>query len=419
MFSRPASFVVAGAAGAATLTAASAPSPLYPVYQRLWGFSSFTLTFIFAVYVFALLASLLTVGSLSDRVGRRPVASAALIVLALGMVLFVIASGTGGLIAARIVQGVAVGAATGTTTAMIMDSGPNPRLSSIISSAVPSLGIAIGAVLAGALVEFAPLPRQLVFMILAVVYLVLAGLVWLIPEHARTEPASRRSILRSLLPSAGLPPATRPVFFALVPAMAATWALGGLYLSLGSSIIGTVLEVHSHFVVGIVLGVFFTAGTAGTVVSAGLPSQQREWFGYAALGLGVLLTVAAMLMSALPLYLAGSVVAGLGFGATFRFAVNALGEAAPSSQRGQVFATLYIVSYVAFSAPALAAGLAVGRFGLEPTAVAYGALEVALVLIATAAGVVRTRRQARPATRPAPGSTDRTRGPVLARDRRM
>ncbi|MGI8547795.1 MAG: MFS transporter [Gemmatimonadaceae bacterium] len=107
MFSHPLSFVFAGAAGAATLTAASAPSPLYPIYQRLWGFSSFTLTVIFAVYVLALLASLLTVGSLSDRVGRRPVASGALVVLALGMLLFVIAGGTGGLIVARIVQGVA------------------------------------------------------------------------------------------------------------------------------------------------------------------------------------------------------------------------------------------------------------------------------------------------------------------------
>ena len=58
MLNRPASFFVAGAAGAATLTAASAPSPLYPVYQRLWGFSAFTLTVIFAVYVFALLAAL-------------------------------------------------------------------------------------------------------------------------------------------------------------------------------------------------------------------------------------------------------------------------------------------------------------------------------------------------------------------------
>ncbi|MDT0263973.1 MFS transporter [Jatrophihabitans lederbergiae] len=393
MFNRPVSFVVAGGAGAATLTAASAPSPLYPVYQRLWGFSAFTLTVIFAVYVFALLAALLTVGSLSDRVGRRPVASGALVLLALGMLLFTLAEGTGGLMAARIVQGFAVGAATGTITAMIMDSAPNPRVGSIVSSAVPSLGIAIGAVLAGALVQFAPLPRQLVFWILAVVYLVLAALVWLIPERARPESTSRESIWRSLLPSAGLPPATRPVFFALVPSIGATWALAGLYLSLGSSVLTTVLDVHSHFVVGIVLGVLFVSGVSGTIVSTVLPPQLREWFGYATLAVGVLVTIAAMLMSALPLYVIGSVVAGLGFGEVFRFAVNALGEAAPAAQRGEVFATMYIISYLAFSVPALAAGLAAEQFGLKPTAVTYGVLEVALVVIAMIAGHVQTHRR--------------------------
>ncbi len=393
MFNRPVSFVVAGAASAATLTAASAPSPLYPVYQRLWGFSAFTLTVIFAVYVLALLAALLTVGSLSDRVGRRPVASGALVLLALGMLLFVTAEGPGGLIAARVVQGLAVGAATSTTTAMIMDSAPNPRFGSILSSAVPSLGIAIGAVLAGALVQFAPHPRQLVFWILAVVYLVIAALIWLVPERPRLESISRESIWRSLLPSAGLPPHTRPVFFALLPAIGATWALAGLYLSLGSSIIGTVLGVHSHFVVGIVLGVFFAAGMSGTAVSAVLPPQLREWFGYGALTLGVVVTIAAMLMSALPLYVVGSAIAGLGFGAAFRFVVNALAEAAPIAQRGEVFATMYIVSYLAFSVPALAAGLAVEQFGLEPTAVTYGALDVALVVIATVAGLVQARRR--------------------------
>lgn len=386
MFSRSVSFVVAGAAGVATLTAASAPSPLYPVYQRLWGFSAFVLTVVFAVYVFALLAALLTVGSLSDRVGRRPVASAALVLLALGMVLFAIAGGTGALVVARIVQGVAVGAATGTTTAMILDSAPNPRLGSVVSSAVPSLGIVIGAVLAGALVEFAPLPRQLVFWILAVVYLLLAALVWLIPERARA--AAGESLWKSLRPSAGLPPAVRPVFFALVPSMAATWALAGLYLSLGSSVLGTVLEVHSHFVVGVVLGVFFAAGAAGTVVSTISPPRWREWLGYGPLALGVLVTIAAMLLTSLPLYVAGSAVAGLGFGAAFRYAVNALGEAAPDAQRGQVFATMYIVSYLAFSVPALVAGLAAQRIGLEPTAVAYGVLDVALVVIATVAGIM-------------------------------
>ncbi|MET9255849.1 MFS transporter [Streptomyces sp. NPDC003717] len=395
MLNRPVSFFVAGATGAATLTAASAPSPLYPVYQHLWGFSAFTLTVVFAVYVFALLAALLTVGSLSDRVGRRPVASGALVLLALGMLLFAIAGGTGGLMAARVVQGFAVGAAAGTTTAMIMDSAPNPRRGSIVSSAVPALGIATGAVLAGALVEFAPHPRQLVFWILAAAYLVLAALVWLVPEPARPgSAATRASLWRSLLPSAGLPRATRPAFFAQVPSIGATWALGGLYLSLGSSILGTVLGVRSHFAVGVVLGVFFAAGTAGTALSAALPARLREWFGHGALAAGVLVTIAALLTSAAPLYVAGSVVAGLGFGAAFRSTVNALGEAAPADRRGQVYATMYIVSYLAFSVPALVAGLAVERFGLKPTAVAYGVLDVALVLTATAAGIVRANRGA-------------------------
>ena len=390
-------FLIAGAAGTTTLTAASAPSPLYPVYQRLWGFSAFTLTVIFAVYVFALLVALLTVGSLSDRIGRRPVASAALVLLAVGMLLFAVAGSAGGLVAARIVQGLAVGAATGTTTAMIMDTAPDHRRGSMVSSAVPAVGIAFGAVLAGALVEYAPFPRQLVFWILGALYLMVAALLWLIPEHSRVDSHPQQSIWRSLLPSAGLPSAVRPDFFAMLPSIGATWALAGLYLSLGSSILGSVLHVHNHFIVGIVLGAFFGSGTGGTALSTLLPPRLRESFGYAFLAAGVVVTVVAMLVDTLPLYVCGSVLAGLGFGATFRFAVGALAQAAPTAQRGQVFATMYIVSYVAFSVPALAAGLAAAQFGLESTAVVYGALDVALIVIAallrTRARVEQTARQ--------------------------
>ncbi|MCY1693725.1 MFS transporter [Curtobacterium sp. SL109] len=387
------SFVIDGAAGAANLTAASAPSPLYPLYQQLWGFSSFTLTLIFAVYVIALLVALLTVGSLSDRVGRRPVAIGALVLLTAGMLLFATASGTGGLITARVVQGFAVGAATGTITAMIMDTAPNSRAGSMISSAVPPLGIAIGAVLAGALVEYAPFPRQLVFLILAGVYVLLAILVAFVPERPRAASSPRNPLWRSLVPSVGLPAGVRPIFFALIPSVGATWALAGLYLSLGSSVIGKVLGVHSHLVVGIILGVFFSLGIIGTAVSAAIPEKRSELVGYGTLGIGVLVTIVATSMSSLPLYVAGSMIAGFGFGAAFRYAVNALGDVAPADERGQTFATMYVVSYVAFSIPALAAGLAVERIGLQRTAIAYGVMEILLIVAATAAGIARARRQ--------------------------
>ncbi|MFF3646485.1 alpha/beta fold hydrolase [Streptomyces sp. NPDC002564] len=393
MPNRSASFFLAGTVGAATLTAASAPSPLYPTYQRLWNLSTFTLTVIFAVYVLALLAALLTLGSLSDRTGRRPVACAALTLLATGMLLFATAEGAGDLMTARIVQGLAVGTAAGTTTALIMDTAPNPRLGSTISSAVPPLGIAIGAALAGTLVQFAPLPRQLVFWTLAALYLALAALIWLIPEHPRPPSPTSRTLWRSLLPSAQLPPQTRPIFITLLPSISATWALGGLYLSLGSSILTTVLDVHSHFATGLILSLFFAAGTAGTITSALAAPPLRAWLGLGPLATGVLITIAAMLTATLPLYVTGSLIAGFGFGATFRSAVHALGQAAPPARRGQVFATMYIVSYLAFSVPALAAGLAAERYGLKPTAVAFASLDIALVLLALLTGTTRTHPQ--------------------------
>ena len=51
---------------------ADVPSPIYPVYLRRWGFSVTILTMLFAVYVAGLIATRLTVGSLSDHLGCRP-----------------------------------------------------------------------------------------------------------------------------------------------------------------------------------------------------------------------------------------------------------------------------------------------------------------------------------------------------------
>ena len=68
------------------LFGASAPSPLYVVYQQRFGFSATTLTAIFAVYALALLITLIPAGALSDQVGRRPVILAAVTLQVAAMV---------------------------------------------------------------------------------------------------------------------------------------------------------------------------------------------------------------------------------------------------------------------------------------------------------------------------------------------
>ena len=115
----------------------AAPTPLYHQYQESFGLTPFMLTVVFAAYVLSLLAALLTVGSLSDYIGRRPAILAALSLNIVAMFMFISADSAGALIAARAVQGFATGLATATLGATIMDTDRSrgPMLNSVTAFA--------------------------------------------------------------------------------------------------------------------------------------------------------------------------------------------------------------------------------------------------------------------------------------------
>src|ERR1700731_3529557 len=117
-------YVTTAAAVAAAITfsaSGAAPTPLYQKYQEHFGLTPFMITIIFAAYVLCLLLALLTVGSLSDYIGRRPAILAALTLNVLAMVLFVTAASAAALIVARAMQGFATGLAITTLAATILD----------------------------------------------------------------------------------------------------------------------------------------------------------------------------------------------------------------------------------------------------------------------------------------------------------
>ena len=394
---RKSAFLVAVSTMVALLASAAAPSPLYPVYRQLWGFSAFTLTVIFAVYVAALLVTLLTAGSLSDHIGRKPVVAIGLILLAASMLLFVGAHGVDGLIAARVLQGAATGLLTGAVSAMIVDLEPRPGAGALANGVSLMMGMAIGAVLSGGLLQWAPWPRYLIFWILLAGDLLLALLVVLMPAlPAPDRTGSRlRAALISLRPSAGVTGEVRPAFLAQLPAMAAAFALSGLYLSLGSSIVGGLLGVANHFLAGTVLAAFYASAALAPPIYRVLPESRRQPAGFGALGVGVLITMIAALTHSLPADLIGSVLAGLGFGLTWSTVVSAMTAATPAERRGQTFAAVFVASYIAFSVPALIAGLAITHVGMLSTVVGYVCFELLLVIAASLAAVVQVRRRRR------------------------
>ena len=386
-------FWVVGIAFLVLMASASAPSPLYPVYQQAWGFSALTLTVVFAVYAVALLSTLLTVGSLSDHIGRKPILIASLLLLAVSLVLFIVADSVPVLVAARVVQGIAAGAATGALSAAVIDLQPDASTGPLLNSVAPSFGLATGALGAGLLVQLAPAPEVLVFALLIAAALVLAVALLFVPETSALRGFdSRRHLASTLLPRASIPKSVRGPFFLIAPALFATWSLGGFHLSLGPSIIGGVFGVDNHIVGGLEIFALFASGAvAAAVVRNGFP-RTVMMIGATVLAVGVALTLVSVQIESIALYFVGAVIAGSGWGATFLGAMRTLGALVPAAERGGVFATTFVISYLAFSLPAVVAGLAVHRLGLSTTVELYGGFVITLALISVVGFSLAQRR---------------------------
>lgn len=380
------------------LAASSVPSPLYPVYQQQWHFSAWVLTVVFALYVVGLLGSLLVVGALSDHLGRRPVLAAAIALEMVALVLFLTAGNVVVLAAARVLQGIATGAATTTLSATLVDlEPPHARgRAGVVTSVAPLTGLALGALGSGLLVEFGPAPTRLVYSLLLGAMALAAAVTAFLPETSPRRPGA----VASLRPRAALPAHLRADIVPVVPAMVASWALAGLFLSLGPSVAAQLLGLQSRFVGGVVVTLLAGTGALTVAVLRSRPASALLAPSSALLGLGVLTALAGTTADLVWLAAAGTVVAGIGFGASVLAAFGTFARLAGPHERGAVFASANIINYLGNSVPAVLGGIAVTALGLRTATEIYALAIVAIVSAAFLLRLSQLRAQRRAATAP-------------------
>lgn len=373
------------------LAASSAPTPLYGVYQAAWGFSPITITVVFGVYAIAVLATLLVAGSLSDHIGRRPVLFAATLTQAAAMVVFATADGVGALVAARIVQGVATGAAASAIGAALLDI---DRARGTTANAIaPMLGTATGGLLAGVLVQYLPAPTQLVYLVLGAIFVVQA-----VGVAAMAETATRRpGALASLRPQFRLPPQVRQAMLVAAPILVATWALGGFYGALGPALIRRLAGTDSLVLGGIMVFVFAGSGAVTVVATLRRPPRAVMVLGAAALVVGMSITQVALATASPLLFPLGGVLAGAGFGAGFQGAIRTIAPLAAPQERAGVLSILYVIAYLAMGVPVVLGGIRVVHGGgLIATTREYGAVVMALAALALVGMLVPRWRRDEP-----------------------
>ncbi|CAN1603410.1 MFS transporter [Pseudomonas mediterranea] len=370
------------------LAASSAPTPLYHLYQEHMQFSPAILTLIFGVYAFSLLAALLTVGSLSDYLGRKPVIFVALLLNMLAMLMFINADSIAWLIGARLIQGFATGMATSVLGAALLDF--DRQQGPLITSVAPLLGMACGALGCGLLAEFAPLPLQLTYWLLLGLFLAQAIYLWRLKESVSSQPGA----WQSLRPTLHVPTQARRPLWLVLPLNLAAWAVGGFYLSLAPSLVRTATGSTSNLIGGALVAALTLTGALSIYTLRNQGAEKMLRLAASLLITGLALVLIAAHTGSLPLFFIGTLVTGSGFGAGFLGALRSIMPLALPHERAGLMSAFYVLSYLAFSLPSLLAGNLTRVFGLIPTTDGYG---LVLILLASAALLGLLRQAAKPA----------------------
>lgn len=391
---RGSGFWVVGAVLVLLMLSSSVPSALYVLYQQQWGLSSGIITVVFALYAVTVLAGLLLFGSLSDTLGRRPVLGAGLVLAIVSMALFAAADGLALLLAARAVQGLAVGLATGAMGAALLELAPpsRPALGAQVNSAGPTVGIGLGGIGAGLLVQFAPAPTVLSYLLLIGAFAL--GLVGVVRMRESAPGAGGR--FRVVPHRIHVPAGARGRFAVLVLSIVAVWSVGGFYLSLGPHLVLSLLESTNYLVGGGTVALLAGAATVAQLLLGRTEALRTAVLGLCGLLAGLGLVLLALGLGSAPVFLMATAVLGSGWGAAFLGSFRALSTLADPAHRGELTAAVYVFAYLAMSVPAVLAGMLTNIHGLHRTSVGFMAAVAGvcvIALLATLRLAARTRAE--------------------------
>ena len=379
------------------LASSSAPTPLYATYQARFGFSAITITVVFGVYAVAVLLSLLVFGALSDHVGRRPVLLAALVMQAGVMLVFAFAGGLDVLLLARVLQGLATGAAIGAIGAGLVDL--HPGRGPVANAAGAMTGTATGALGSALLVQLLPSPTRIVYFVLLAAFLIQAAGVAMIAETSARKPGA----LQSLRPKIAVPTRVLGTLAIAAPSLVAVWALAGFYGSLGPSLTALISGSDSAILGGASLFVLAGSGALTVLAFHRVDARTFSIAGSALVMTGVAIVLIAASSRSIVAFFIGTAVAGAGFGGGFQGGLRTIVPLAEPSERAGVISVAYIICYLAMGLPAILAGFLVVHGTVLHTAQEFGGAVIVLAAL-TVGGMtlsaVRTRAR-RPAACPA------------------
>ncbi|SFB60506.1 Predicted arabinose efflux permease, MFS family [Rhizobium sp. NFR07] len=388
--STPLSFWVSAGIVAHTLWTSAAPAMVYPLYAHEWNLTPTVTTAIFAVYPIVVVAMLVLFGDLSDFIGRRSTMLLGLGSSIIGVFLFAIAPNVATLFIGRVFMGIGVGLSAGPSTAALQEfagSGGVTRASSttIVAQAI---GFSCALIVGGFLVQYAPFPSRLTFIVLFVLLLALFAVSWFLPENRRANvgrwhpkiPGVRREI--------------RTAFIASSVAVMTAYTHGVIITSLGAQIAKELVQSSNIFVNGSVLALFaISLGIAGLFARRLTGIKAVVWGSLASI-VGMLFLAAAIAQHTLVFFIPATSISGMGYALMVYGGLAIINPVTPEKVRGGVMSALYLFAYLFTGLLAVALGKVATEVSMAVAALIGAAVMIGLCAIVIALVVSLSRTPA-------------------------
>lgn len=226
--------------------------------------------------------------------------------------------------------------------------------------------------------QLLPDANTLVFGTLSLV--IVLAMVFVVFTSETSDP--RPGAWQSLAPRISVPSNIRTEFLAGIPVHVAAWMTPAFFLGLSPSVLRLQFGLDGGLVTGFTafLGPFVAA--IASFYFARHPARRSTIAGKVLVLVGMVVVVAGVLTTSLPILWLGAVLGGLGFGGAFGGQLRLVVPHIRPQDRAGVFAGIYTVAYLSFGVPVIIAGQLAQRWGLIPTFELYAGVLIAVAALA-------------------------------------
>ncbi|POB05729.1 MFS transporter [Halopseudomonas oceani] len=372
-----------------TIFASNVPTPLYSVWQAKMGFSSTALTAVFSIYVLGVVTTLLTLGSLSDKIGRRQMMVPGLLFILAGAVMFILARDIYGLGIARVLTGIGTGIVTGASSAALVELEPdgNWTRAATLSALFFTLGAFAGPTVSSLMLGLGDAALIWPFAVTLILGGMTVALLLLIPWPADIGQRHPDFRWRAWRPTTiKVPREMLGAFIFAAAAICLAWSTGSLYASLGPSLATKLVGIDDRTKAGLF--------AAGWQLMAGIsqfackrqPLDRLLLVGPTTLIIGLGVMAAAVLYSSPWMFTLATLATACGAGATGVVGIASISNTAPADQRGGINSAFYLMAYLTMASVVLGVGFVSDMIGFAPTVLGFTSIiscaALALMLVA-------------------------------------